>query len=232
MLGEIAHLDAGAEADAAIIRLGGASDEFQQRRLAGAVHAHHAPALPAAHLEVEALVDAATAIALVHVPERDHVLARARGGRKIEQHGLPALGRIHPVDFLQLFHPALHLCCMRGARLEALDELDLLGQHRLLALEGRLLLALVQGALLLIEFVVARIAVELAAVDFDDLGDDAVHEFAVMRGHHQHALVVLQELFEPDQALEIEVVRGLVEQHGVRLHQQDAGQRHAHLPAA
>jgi PTH1 family peptidyl-tRNA hydrolase len=39
---------------------------------------------------------------------------------------------------------------MRGARLEALDELDLLGQHRLLALELRLLLLVGERALLLL----------------------------------------------------------------------------------
>ena len=121
---------------------------------------------------------------------------------------------------------------MRGARLEALDELDLLGEHRLLALELRLLLLLVERALLLVEFVVAGIGRQRAAVDLDDLGDDAVHELAVVRGHHQRALVALEELLEPDQAFEIEMVARLVEQHGVRAHQQDARQRDAHLPAA
>ena len=121
---------------------------------------------------------------------------------------------------------------MRGARLEALDELDLLGEHRLLALELRLLLLLVQRALLLVEFVVARIGRQRAAVDLHDLGDDAVHELAVVRGHQQRALVAFEELLEPDQAFEVEMVARLVEQHGVGAHEQDAGERHAHLPAA
>ena len=121
---------------------------------------------------------------------------------------------------------------MGGARLETLDELDLLRQHGLLALELRLLLTLVQGALLLIEFVVSGIVVELARLDLHDLGDDAVHELAVVRGQHEHAVIVLQELLQPDQAFEIEMVARLVEQHRVRLHQEDAGQCHAHLPAA
>ena len=71
-----------------------------------------------------------------------------------------------------------------------------------------------------------------AAVDLDDLADDAVHELAVVRGHHQRALETLQEGLEPDQAFEIEMVAGLVEQHRVGPHQQDLGQRDAHLPAA
>ena len=66
----------------------------------------------------------------------------------------------------------------------------------------------------------------------DDLGDDAVHELAVVRGHQQRALIALEELLQPDEALQIEVVARLVQQHGVGAHEQDAGQRHAHLPAA
>ncbi len=121
---------------------------------------------------------------------------------------------------------------MRGARLEALDEGDLLGEHRLLALELGLLLLLRQRPLLLIEGVIARIGRELPAVDLDDLRDDAVHELAIVRGQHQRALEALEEGFEPDQALEVEVVARLVEQHHVGPHQEDPGQRDAHLPAA
>ncbi len=53
-----------------------------------------------------------------------------------------------------------------------------------------------------------------------------------MRGHEQRALVPLQEPLQPDQRLEVQVVGRLVQQHRVGTHQQDAGQRHAHLPPA
>ena len=121
---------------------------------------------------------------------------------------------------------------MRGARLEALDELDLLGQHRLLTLELRLLLLLVQRPLLFVELVVARIGGQRAAIDLDHLVDDAVHERAIMRGHQQRALIAGEELLQPDQALQIEMVARLVQQHHVGAHEQNAGQCHAHLPAA
>ena len=121
---------------------------------------------------------------------------------------------------------------MRGARLEAFDEFDLLGEHRLLTLELGLLLLLVQRALRLVEFVIARIGRELAAVDLDHLVDDAVHELAIVRGHQQRAVISLQELLQPDQAFEVEMVAWLVQQHGVGTHQQDPRQCHAHLPTA
>ena len=205
---------------------------FKQRRLAGAVDAHHAPALPAAHLEVQPVIDAPAAVALLHLLQAHHVLARARRGQEFELHDLAALRRFHPLDLVQLLHPALHLRRVRGARLEAFDELDLLGQHRLLALELRLLLLVAQRALLLVELVIAGIGRELTAVDLHHLVDDAVHELAVVRGHQQRALVTFKELLQPDQAFEIQMVAGLVQQHGVGTHQKDAGQRHPHLPAA
>jgi len=209
-----------------------ARHQFQQRGFPGAVDAHHAPALPAADHEVEPVIDDAVAIGLLHPLQAHHILARTRRGEKIERHGLAALRRFDALDLLQLLHPALHLGGMRGARLEALDEFDLLGQHRLLALELGLLLLLVQRALRFVEFVIARIGRERPTVDLDHLVDDAVHELAVVRGHEQRALVSFQELLEPDQAFEVEVVARLVEQHGVGTHQENSRQRHAHLPAA
>ena len=53
-----------------------------------------------------------------------------------------------------------------------------------------------------------------------------------MRGHQERAIVALEKLFEPDQALKIEMVARLVEQHCVGPHQQDPRQGNAHLPAA
>src|SRR5690348_6629508 len=172
------------------------------------------------------------AVTLVNVIQADDVLPGARRRQEVERDRLATAWRLDPFDLLELLDPALHLRGVRSPRLEALDELDLLGEHRLLALELRLLLLLGERALALVELVVARIAGERAAVDLDDLVDDAVHEGAVVRGHQQRAVVALEEAFEPDQAFEVEVVRGLVEQHGVGLHQQNARERDAHLPAA
>src|SRR5689334_15226679 len=127
MLGEIAHLDAAADRYRPLVRLARAGNELEQRRLAGAVDAHHAPALPAADHEIESVVDPLAAIALVNVLQGDDVFARARGRRKIERDALAAPRGLDPLDLVELLHPALHLRGVRGARLEALDELDLLG---------------------------------------------------------------------------------------------------------
>ena len=103
--------------------------------------------------------------------ERLHAALRHFG-----RHGLAAAGQFDFLNLVQLLHPALHLGGVAGARLEPLDELDLLGQHRLLALELRLLLLFGQRALLLVEFVIAGIARQRTAIDLDDFVDDAIHE--------------------------------------------------------
>ena len=118
---------------------------------------------------------------------------------------------------------------MRG---KTLDEPLLLGQHRLLARVGGLAVRFADRALALVEIVVARVGRDLAAVDLGDLGDDAVHEVAVVRRHQQRAGPRLEELLEPDDRLDVEVVGRLVHQQDLGLAEEHAGHRHAHLPAA
>src|SRR6185437_24242 len=151
-----------------------------ERRLACAVDAEHAPALLPTDHEVETIVNPQAAVALVYFLQARDVLTGARRRQEVERHRLAPPRRLDPLDLLQFLDPALHLGRVRGARLEALDELDLLGEHGLLALELRLLLLLVERALLLVKFVIAGIGGERAAIDLDDLGDDAVDEFAVV----------------------------------------------------
>src|SRR5208283_1459679 len=93
----------------AVVGLRGACHQFQKRGFAGAVDAHDAPALAPANLEVEPLIDAPRAIALVHLLQARDVLAGAWRRRKIEIDGLPALRRLDAVDLLELLDPALHL---------------------------------------------------------------------------------------------------------------------------
>ena len=53
-----------------------------------------------------------------------------------------------------------------------------------------------------------------------------------MRGHEQRAGAALEERLEPEDRLDVEVVRRLVHQQDVGLAEHRACHRHAHLPAA
>jgi hypothetical protein len=59
-----------------------------------------------------------------------------------------------------------------------------------------------------------------------------VEQVAVVADQEQRARVAAQVRLEPGDRLEVEVVGRLVEQHQVRLGEQDRGQRHPHPPAA
>ena len=95
----------------------------------------------------------------------------------------------------------------------------------------RLALLFAERALLLVEVEIARIGDERACINLDHLANDAVQEGAVVGRHQKRAVIGLQETLQPDQAFEVEVVAGFIQQHGVGPHQQDTGQRHPHLPA-
>ena len=232
LLGEVAHLQAGAQRDVAFVGLNGARHHLQERRLSRAVLPHHAPALAAPDVQVEILMHDALSVPLRQMFERRHLLARARRLTEIELHDPALLRQLDLLDLVERLDAALHLRGLRGVGREALDEPLLFREHRLLARVRRLAVRFAYGALALVEVVVARVGRNLAAVDLGDLRDDAVHELAVVRRHQQAARSRFQELLEPDDRLDVEVVRRLVHQQDVGLAEQHARHRDAHLPSA
>ena len=187
MLGEVAHVEAGAEPDTALIRRRHSGDHLEQSGFAGTVAAHDGPAFAAADGEREAFVDHPLAVSLVDVFDDGHLVAGARGHAEIEIDDLPLLRHFQLFDLVQLLDAALHLGGFGGVGFEALNEALLLGEHGLLAGEGGLVIGFADDALALVEVVVAGVGDDFAGVDFRDLGDDAVHELAVMRGHQECA---------------------------------------------
>ena len=115
---------------------------------------------------------------------------------------------------------------------EPLDEALFLCQHRLLTGIGRFAIRLADRTFALVEIVIARVGRDLPAVDLRDLRHDAVHELAVVRGHQERAGQRLQELFEPDDRFDVQMVRRLVHQQDVGATEQDPRHGDAHLPAA
>ena len=77
--------------------------------------------------------------------------------------------------------------------------------------------------------VVAFIVEELMLVDFEDVGADIVEEIAVVSDHEYGHLRVVEEIFEPFDHFEVEVVGWLVEQDEVGLGDQNVGKRKTFL---
>ena len=80
--------------------------------------------------------------------------------------------------------------------------------------------------------VVAGVGVELAQLQLEGLGDDPVEEVAVVAGDQDRAGVGAEELLEPLDAEQVEVVGRLVEQEQVVLEGEQAAQGQPHRPAA
>ena len=135
------------------------------------------------------------------------------------------------LDLLQLLHAILHLLGLRGLIAELLDERlhmgDLLGL--LGGLGAQALQALLADAQVV--RVVALVKVHLAVVHLGHAVHHVVHERAVVAHHHHGAGVAAQEALEPLHALQVQVVRGLVEQQHLGVADEQLRQRDAHLPA-
>ena len=67
--------------------------------------------------------------------------------------------------------------------------------------------------------------------DLDGPGGDVVQELAVVGDQQQRAPEGFQVILEPFDGLDVQVVRGLVQQQDVRMREQDLGQLDAHVPA-
>src|SRR5271166_1932142 len=66
-------------------------------------------------------------------------------------------------------------------------------------------------------------------IDVGDVSTNAVEKMAVVRNHDQHALILIKKILQPVDRVQIQVVRGLVEQQRLRMPKQRLRQQHAHL---
>ncbi len=125
--------------------------------------------------------------------------------------GLPGLARL----VAEALHEGLHM----GALLVLL-LLEFGGQRLALA------------ALALEIVVVAAEVGELAAVEMKNAVDRVVEEVAVVADDQHRVRIVVEEALEPQGALEVEIVGGLVEKQDVGFVEERRRQRHPHPPAA
>src|SRR4051794_29096582 len=199
-------------------------DRLEQGRLADAVRADDADDAVAGKREGEAVDELAVAEALLELLRVDHLAAEPGpdGNLDLLEVELPgALGLRH--HLLVAGEAGLRL------RLAALgvgaDPVELVREA---PRELRVLLALdLESLALLLEVrrVVALVGVEASAVDLGDPLRDVVEEVPVV-GDGEHGAGVLGEvLLEPEHALGVEVVGGLVEEQQIRLLQQEAAER-------
>ncbi|MNT03673.1 hypothetical protein D3C72_1382200 [compost metagenome] len=207
---EVRHLLVGAAADLAAVGLEFAQDQLEQRRLAGAVRAQQADLVAAQDGAAETADHGLLAEGLGGVGELGHDLAAGltRGHVHVDAALHLAARGAAGAQFLQPRDAAL---AARAAGFDALADPDLFLRQQLVGLgaDDRLLREL----LFLLDEVlleVARVGTQLAPVELHDAGGDAVQEAAVVGDGDDAALEVDQQLFQPLDGVEVQVVGGFV----------------------
>ena len=222
-----------------------AEQEREQRRLAAAVPARHRDALAGGQIEVDRAEPECASLAHSTFERGDAVARTLRGGeREVQPPGLVRL--LDVLDPLQRPLGLAHLSCERlrsapvgatgrmreegpacprlvSARVE--QRLDLaaallgVGERGVLPLPrqlpGRRVLAPAAGVL---------VHAARPRVDLRDPGCGSVEEDAIVRDHRDATCKAVDEALEPVEAVEVEVVRRLVEQEHVEAGEQNRGQ--------
>ena len=209
--------------------------QFDQRRLAGAVSAKQRNALAGAQGQLDAVENDLGAsggfVATAGVVQHQQGIgcgcgvAETKGERRIDvrcRHFLHALQRLHAA-----------LCLPGLGRLgtEAVDEAVQVLDLALLLFVHRLLQCQLGRTLSFEGGVVAGVELHAALLDMQDVADHGVEEVAVVRDHHQRAAITAQPAFEPEHGVKVEVVGRFVEQQEVGAAHQRPRQVQPHSPA-
>ena len=209
-----------------------AGQQFDERRLAGAVHTDQRHAIAALDRESSIAKDELLAVALRECFGFDDHAAGGRRLREFEVNHRLFIRNLDALDFFQLFNPRLHLLGLARLVAEAVDEslkvLDLValvapGSHEL----GTALVFLRE-----VFCVVALVDGEALVPYLHGAVDGDVEKVAVVGDQDVAEGVSLEVVLEPVACFEIQVIRGLVQKQEIGLGQQQLGQRDAHLPAA
>ena len=137
ILREVVDLNVVAQAVFAARERLDAGQQFDERRLAGAVHAHQGDAVAALDDEVHAAEDEFLAVALGDVLKLGHDAAARLGLGKRKMDGLLFGRQLDALDLVELLDPALHLLGFGGLVAEAVDErLQLLDALALIVVGG------------------------------------------------------------------------------------------------
>ena len=135
-------------------------------------------------------------------------------------------------DFREHLHAALDLRRLRRLVAEPVDELPDPGDLLVLPL---LLLSQCCDPRVSLDQILAvgaDVWCQRPQPHFSDACHDAVQEIPVVRHQDERVWITGQEVFEPVARLEVEMVRWLVEQHDMRLTEDELRQGDPHLPTA
>ena len=177
--------------------------------------------------------DGVLTIVLAHLLADDGIVAAAQTGRELQVHRRTIhLIDLDGYDLLQLFDLLLHLHGLRGLIAEAFDECLHVGHLLLLVLVGTDLLLTAFCPQRHIFVVFHPVVDHLSAGDLQGAVCHIIDKGTVVTDQYHGLSRLCQELLQPLDTLDVEVVRRLVEQQHVRFLQQDLRQLDTHAPAS
>ena len=140
---------------------------------------------------------------------------------------------LHVLDFqlLDLLHARGGLARLGLVGAEAAHEVLEVGDAVLGARVGVLLLLAREGGGFHVVVVAAGIDADVAVVDVRHVGAHAGEEVPVVRDDHHGARAAVEHVFQPADAVDVEVVGRLVQQQDVRVAEEGLREEHAQLPA-
>ena len=175
--------------------------------------------------------DGVSAIVLAHVVADDRIVATAQTRRELEVHDLVVdIIDLDGHNLLKLTDALLHLHSLGGLIAEALDKRLGVGDLLLLVLISTQLLLATLLAEHDILIVLHLVVFDMAAGDLQRAVGDVVDEGAVVADEDHGTGALSQELLEPLNRLDVEVVGGLVEKEHVGMLEKNLRQLNAHTP--
>ena len=209
-----------------------AHDTFHQGRFSLTVLTYESNLLTALDGEVHVVEDD-TVVGFLHLVADHGIVARAEAGRELQVHGgIIHLVHLDNLHLLQLAQSLLHLYSLSWLIAETLYEIAYISHLLLLVLIGTELLftALFSEHHILVIF--HTVVNHTTTGNLQRTVGHIIDKGTVVTDQYHCPTPRSQQLFEPLDRLNIEVVGGLVEQQHIRTAQQDLGQLDTHTPTA
>ncbi len=233
ILGEIAGADLVTESNGAVVGLDLSHDDLEEGGLPEPVRAEDRHPLAATHGQGDVLEHPLRAVRLRQPAHLQNVpAARSRGIEAEERRAARRGLELIDLDALNLLEPALRLLGLRRLRSETLHERALV-RDDLFGTSDRGLLARSRGRLLGDERgEVTGVLGDRPVIDVENVGDDIVEEALIVGDDERDAAVPGEELLQPADRQDVEVVGRLVEEQRVGAAEEHLRQEHAQLESS
>ena len=213
-------MNIGAKPHKPAVRRHFAQKHFKQCGFAHAVGTDDGNGFPTLDIQIHMAENTLSAVGLGQFFRMEYVTAADDAGCQCQAHmGRQAVRAIDTLDFFQLFFPAF--CTLDGffpiECLQCADDFFLTFQFPLLVFVCLLLDIPVDGFLVHVCGVVAVVYSGFSVFDFHYLGDDFIQEITVMGNDEDRAVVCFQEIFQPFNGSNVQMVGRFVQQQQIRL---------------